>query len=168
MSSISESDKIKALKISAAISEYFKNTKSSMARSTDLFDYLSNKKLIEWDRHQGVQLRSFLRKLYNAKALDLIPQCKPINGNGYYMEWHFINVPSHTGNRNLRPIGDSNLRPELDQDEIKKLISKFPTRNVQALLPSEKAVRIKYKRAYDYWTNDEVKLLLLVSESISD
>lgn len=160
-------EKERALKLSRAIEAYFRATKQTNVRSTDLFDYLSNHKTIEWDRHQGVDFRKFLRKVYNAGSLDLIPQCKPAKGNDKFMEWYFVDVPPLAGGRNLKSIGNRKVNSLQNEEEIKNFIGSLPHKSDDLLIPSERAFRGKYKRAYDAWTGEEATLLLQISESLT-
>lgn len=160
-------EKQRALELSRAIESFFIATGKTNVRSTDLFDYLANHKLVEWDRHQGVELRRFLRRVHNAGSMDLIPQCKPNKGNDNFMEWHFVNVPPVGEGRKLRSIGTRKADTLLEEDQIRDFVNSLPHKPDEQLIPSERALRVKYKRAYDPWTKEEAELLLQVSQKLT-
>jgi hypothetical protein len=78
----------KTKRISDAIQQFLLQTGLKNARSTDVYDVLARKGLIEKDRHRGLHFRNFLRQLKDANLLHLIPQCSSnpgTRGNKWYV-----------------------------------------------------------------------------------
>jgi len=69
---ITHEDFQKARRISKAIQEYIETTHQQGIRSTDIYPYLAKQGLIQKDRHNGLHLRRFLKKLKNNNLLHLI------------------------------------------------------------------------------------------------
>jgi len=161
---LTNEDKLRAIKISQKLQDYFDNNPGSSAlRSTDVFDILKKSGLVEWDRHQGVKFRNFLRKLNEQNALDLIPQCHCEKSSAYRSNWYFTSAPSKTiKNRNLIPLSETNKPAILDYDSIKDYVSKLPASKNRNYLQHQLAIRAKYPRAYEIWTKEEENLLIRV------
>lgn len=90
---LTNEEKMKAIRISRALEEYLKMTGKTNMRSTEVYEYLARKGLVERDRHQGVYFRKFLNKLKRENALDLIPQCTAIDKNDRFTNWYFHAAP---------------------------------------------------------------------------
>src|SRR5579859_7180955 len=87
---INQEDFQKAKRISAAIQEFLFQTGMKDARSTDVYETLARRGLIEKDRHQGLHFRKFLYRLKDANVLTmLIPQCSFITNERGDTEWRF-------------------------------------------------------------------------------
>ena len=100
----------KAWAISKAIQAYMEQQKVSDLRSTDLYDMLANKGLIEKDIYEpkGLWFRKFLRDLKDNGCLSLIPQCRCVVRDNRTYEWHFHRLSSEQlkkkPNENLRHV----------------------------------------------------------------
>ena len=90
---LTNEEKMKAIRISRALEEYLKMTGKTNMRSTEVYEYLARKGLVERDRHQGVYFRKFLNKLKRENALDLIPQCTAIDKDDRFTDWYFHAAP---------------------------------------------------------------------------
>ncbi|MEI6568118.1 MAG: hypothetical protein WCR20_15680 [Verrucomicrobiota bacterium] len=94
---LTNDDISRALKISRAIQDYFDNDPfQKTLRSTDAYEILVKKNLVETDRHSGYKLREFLHKLKNNDALKLIPQCRAEETRGNFTHWYFESAKSKT------------------------------------------------------------------------
>lgn len=164
MISITNEDFQKARRISRAIQEYLEFTNNNGARSTDVYDFLANKGVIEKDRHQGLHFRKFLKKLKDNDLLKLIPQCSYSYARNEMHEWRFYRI---TGEKNSTPITKSeNIEhrehfPEITESEIEELIlkakphvEKLPKRT-DKLTAQQMETRSNYKRAFEFWTPRE-------------
>lgn len=140
-------------------------------RSTDVYDYLAKKGLIEQDRHNGLHFRKFLNKLRKNDLLKLIPQCqwKP-SAHSEMNEWYFYRtgktISSHTVTDKSIQNSKSIIMPSISETEIDELITKYkpivknlPSRTDKKYTLQEQDTRKKYLRAYEYWSDEEVKLL---------
>ncbi|MDZ4715405.1 MAG: hypothetical protein SH819_08040 [Cytophagales bacterium] len=145
-------------KVSPYVNPFFGSTGKTDERSTDLFYYLANKKIVECDRHQGIHFKDFLHKLKRAGSLDLIPQCKPLKGYGNTTEWHFYAVKLKRPVGKLRPI-KSIPDESIAENEIRKVVFKLPCGRDGLVPLYEQAKLIKYKRVWCIWTEDEDVLL---------
>jgi hypothetical protein len=64
MEDLTPDEKIKAIKISKALQTFFdQNPGTRILRSTDAYEILVTKQLVERDRHHGLFFRKFLGKL---------------------------------------------------------------------------------------------------------
>ena len=70
-----QEDYQKAKRISEAIQLFLLETGKTEIRSTDVYERLARKGLVEKDRHDGLHFRKFLQKLKDERLLHLIPQC---------------------------------------------------------------------------------------------
>lgn len=167
---ITDNDKQQAIRISQALQEYFdKNQGSEPLRSTDAYDILVRKGLVERDRHQGVKFREFLKHLRKNNALNLIPQCRWEESSGHYTNWFFQTKRAKTINaRNLIPIAQAGLKPELNWEEWSKKIMELPKRDPTDFISPQLEIRETYPRAYEWWTRPEEDLLLEVIQAIKD
>lgn len=169
MENITNEDFQKARRISRAIQEYLEFTGNNGARSTDVYDYLANKGVIEKDRHQGVHLRRFLKKLKDNDLLKLIPQCSySYSSNGMH-EWYFHKSTQDIAANKTKVEQSENHRehfPSISEIEINELIvkakphiEKLPKRNDQ-WTPQQLETRNNYKRAYELWSEREDEILV--------
>lgn len=165
---ITDSEKLKAIKISQALQDFFnKNSGTTNLRSTDAYEILVTKKLVERDRHCGIKFREFLNYLNKNKALDLIPQCRAVKANYRYTNWFFHSEPNKTiSSRNLIPTSDVNKKIILDKSEILKKVNLLPLRNKVSFTPQHIETRETYKRAYEIWTPEEEAMLLDVASEL--
>lgn len=167
---ITNDDKLRAIKISQALQDWFdSNRELRSLRSTDVYEILVKKNLVEKDRHNGVKFREFLIKLKNNQALDLIPQCRIEQTDGKFINGFFESTPNKTiKSRNLIPINKINDVKTLDIEEIKKEIEELSKRKISDFDFIELGTRKKYPRAYECWTKKEEDLLLKVVKEITD
>jgi hypothetical protein len=86
---LTNKEKLKAIKISRAIEQHLHEIGKTMVRSTDVYEYLARKGLVERDNNNGIHLRRFLKKLKREGALDLIPQCDGIDQDEIFTNWYF-------------------------------------------------------------------------------
>lgn len=164
MSDITNEDFQKARRISRAIQEYLEFTGNNGARSTDVYDYLANKGVIEKDRHQGIQFRKFLTKLKENDLLKLIPQCSYSYSSNDMHEWRFFKVDNSPKDAPTLPKENVEHRvhfPEISESEIEDLIlkakphvDKLPKRH-EEFTPQQIETRNNYKRAFEFWTPRE-------------
>lgn len=159
----------KARRISVAIQQFLLQTGMRNARTTDVYDILTRKGLIEKDRHQGLHFRSFLRQLKDANLLHLIPQCS-FNAGSRGNEWYF-NPVSHTssGLENIKKKALIHHKPVMSREEIESLIQnesenveKLPKRTDIKYTSQHKELRGYYPRAYEIWTEEEYEILARV------
>jgi hypothetical protein len=169
MENITHADFQKARRISRAIQEYLEYTGSNGLRSTDVYDYLANKGIIEKDRHQGLHFRRFLKKLKDASLLTkLIPQCSYTYSSNGMHEWYFhrsnkeISVTPTDKNEN---IPHREHFPNMTESEMAEFINKvkpeienLPKRD-KDWTPQQLETRKNYKRAYEIWSAREDELL---------
>lgn len=132
---LTNDDVSRAMKISRAIQDYFDNDPfQKTLRSTDAYDILVKKNLVEVDRHSGIKLREFLHKLKNNDALKLIPQCRAEETKGNFTHWYFESAKNKTvPHGNLVRIGQIDRLKKLNKDDIKQEIQKFPKRDLIGL-----------------------------------
>lgn len=158
----------KAKRISRAIQEHLEQIQDNGLRSTDLYPILARKKLIEKDKNNGSNFRRFLRRLKEKDALQLIPQCKYQHStrNPDHLEWHFYKVndditekKTSNGNKNI-------ITPKLPENEINELIKKgkeyvenLPKKDASKFTLPQIETRELYARAYENWSNNEVRLM---------
>ena len=163
-----QEDYQKAKRISEAIQEFLLHTGMKDARSTDVYDMLARKGLIEKDRHQGYHFRKFLLKLKDANVLSqVIPQCTfSSNGRGEN-EWHFhLSAKKTTNSTGMGQKATVLHKPAMSKDEIHRLMQEespnvemLPVRTDKKYTPQELSIKKNYPRAYDYWTKNEYKIL---------
>ncbi len=89
---LNQADFQKARRISRAIQEYLEIINEDGLRSTDVYPVLARKGLVPTDRHKGLYLRKFLRKLKENNLLSLIPQCQYKTTQTEFLEWYFYRV----------------------------------------------------------------------------
>lgn len=166
--SFTHEDFQKAKRISEAIQEFLRQTGMQNARSTDVYDFLARKGLIEKDRHQGYHLRQFLKKLKNANILSqVIPQCSFTTNERGDNEWHF-----HLSTKKIGITADAKKtatvihEPTMSSAEINQLIQEetsnvtmLPVRTDKEYTPQELSIKKNYPRAYEYWTKQEYEIL---------
>lgn len=159
---LTNDDISRALKISRAIQDYFDNDPfQKVLRSTDAYDLLVKKNLVEVDRHSGYKLRAFLHKLKDNDALRrLIPQCRAEDTRGNFTNWYFESAKNKTvAHGNLIPMSQIDRPQTLNIDDIKLEIQKLPKRDPIGLTLIELETRKKYPRAYEFWSVKEEGLL---------
>jgi hypothetical protein len=156
----------KCRRISAAIQEFLLQTGMVNARSTDVYDFLARKGLVEKDRHNGLQFRTFLRELKESNLLHLIKQCSFVE-NEKSLEWYFNPVSPNLKNENAEKKNVEKVhQPAMDKQSLEILlnsekahINALPARNDILYSPQQLELKRYYPRAYEYWTNDEYKIL---------
>ena len=162
----SQEDFQKTKRISDAIQQFLLQTGLKNARSTDVYDVLARKGLIEKDRHQGLHFRNFLRQLKDANLLHLIPQCSS-NPGTRGSEWYF-NAVSNIPNKSaaIKKQATVHHRPAMSKDEIALLImeesenvEKLPVRTDKKYTIQEQEIKQNYPRAYEIWTSEEYEIL---------
>jgi len=158
----------KAKRISEAVQEYLLQTGIKDARSTDVYEMLARKGLVEKDRHNGYHFRQFLKKLKEANVLSqLIPQCTSTANDRGENEWHFHASSKKIGNpANTGKHATILHRPAMNQDDILRLIQEervnvemLPVRTDKIYTPQELSIRKNYPRAFEYWTDREYAIL---------
>lgn len=167
---LTNNDITRAIKISQAIQDYFdeQNIQGEL-RSTDVYDVLVKKNLVEKDRHQGIKFRAFLKKLKKNNELHFIPQCRAEENGGYSTNWFFRSAPGKTiKTRNLKPIAEAGKVILLDLEKVKNEINELPKRDTGNFTHVELGTREKYPRAYEFWTAKEEEILLEVVKEITD
>jgi len=164
MANITHEDFQKARRISRAIQEYLEFTGNDGARTTDLYDYLSNKGVIEKDRHQGVKFRQFLKRLKDNDMLKLIPQCTYSYSKYDVHEWRFYKIDSNKTPESTPQKENISHRehfPVISGAEIDELIAKAKPhidslpKKTDEFTAQHLETRNNYKRAYEYWTPRE-------------
>jgi hypothetical protein len=159
-----EFQKIK--RISEAIQQFLLQTGMIDARSTDLYEFLARKGLIEKDRHQGYHFRTWLRELKEANLLYLIPQCSfNINDRGH--EWYFnlARKPSGkpTGPEKKASVLHNPAMTKEDKDLLmrkeKLNVENLPQRTDIKYTSQQMEIRKYYPRAYENWTEIEYGIL---------
>lgn len=157
MNDITVDEKQQALRISRALQVFFnENPGTTTLRSTDAYDIMVTKGLIERDRHRGVKFREFLHKLKKAGALCFIPQCQSESGNNNTTNWFFRSTPSVAAVK--LPPPDSKFTNE-ELETFKAQISLLDKKPESSFGYVEKETRKNYPRAYEYWTLGETNLL---------
>lgn len=171
--SITHEDLQRARRISRAIQEYLEFSKKEGVRSTDVYPYLAKKGLIEEDRHNGLHLRKFLRKLKENNLLGLIPQCTCNPGlENQFNEWYFYKDNSLLKKEpDEHPAENRNetiIVPAKSEAEIDEIISKseseidlLPKLDQSIFTIQQKETRQNYPRAYERWTEKETEILKL-------
>jgi hypothetical protein len=159
----------KCRRISTAIQDFLDQTGMVNARSTDVYDFLARKELIEKDRHNGLHFRSFLKQLKDSNLLYLIKQCSCIENNRS-LEWYFNPVKTAPTNTSVgSKVSAIQHTPVMDKQDVELLLN-IESANV-ALLPvrvdiqyTSQQLEIKhyYPRAYEYWTDHEHEILIRV------
>ncbi|RXK87041.1 hypothetical protein [Filimonas effusa] len=156
----------KCRRISNAIQDFLLQTGMADARSTDVYDFLSRKGLVEKDRHAGLRFRSFLKELKESNLLYLIKQCSCVEKE-HTLEWYFN--PVHSNNNNIAHSSGKSIRqhrPVMDKQDIELLLNKeapnvacLPVRNDKKYTPQELELKRYYPLAYEYWTDEELKIM---------
>ena len=168
---ITNDDIMQAIKISQTLQEYFdKNyVADGKLRSTDAYEILVKKNVVEKDRHNGIKFREFLKKLKKNNQLYLIPQCDPEKTSGSSTNWFFYSARGKTIKaKNLVPINQVGKVISIDMNRIKNEINELPKRDTAKFTHIQIETREKYARAYEIWTPNEEKLLLEVVKEITD
>ena len=165
---ITQEDFQKAKRISAAIQEFLFQTGMKDARSTDVYETLARRGLIEKDRHQGLHFRKFLCRLKDANVLTkLIPQCSFTTNERGDTEWRF-NLSNKRIGIDPGPEKTPTIihQPLLSQRDILLLIEeerehveRLSVRADKVYAPQELSIKKNYPRAYEYWTNAEYLIL---------
>lgn len=170
MTNISQNKKLHAIKISQALQLFFdRNPGTHTLRSTDAYQILAPKGLVERDLDNGIKFRGFLNKLKNAQALYLIPQCRPEPGNGQRTNWIFQSAAHQT--IRAKNLATQPPVPKADETELKAIkdaIVLFPKRNPDDLDANAKQTRKSYPRAYEFWSSKEEQLLIKASKITDD
>ncbi|SHM58734.1 hypothetical protein SAMN05444266_10996 [Chitinophaga jiangningensis] len=160
----------RALRISNAIQEYFRiNYNYQEVRSTDLYEFLAKRNLIERDRHQGFHFRSFLQKLNKNGYLGVIPQCSYTVGSTGG-EWRFTRMTdeklSEIRNKSKAYPAKVVHKPKLPEVEIDRLIDlarkaveNLPKRDTCDLTQQQIEIRKNYQRAYEEWLPREIEIM---------
>jgi len=163
MGDISHEEKSRAIKISQALEHFFEENRGTLdLRSTDAYEVLVTKNLVERDKFKGLFFREFLKKLNRAGALGFIPQCRLEGG-----EWHFRAAGKRAlASGNLRPVG---VMPKPTADEsvlikIKEEVAKLPKALNKKFTVAQLEKRKTYFRAYENWSEKEFKLLSETAE----
>jgi hypothetical protein len=167
---LTHEDRQRALRIGRAIQEFLLSTGQKDARSTDVYEFLAHKGLIEQDRHHGLHFRNFLTKLKNAGLLKLIPQCTHSTSGKGANEWHFYLASDHRAAlADIKQTGkkaSAVYEPKMTKEEIAQWLNaerpnveKLTKRDIVQFTPQEIEIRKKYPRAYEYWTEDEIIIL---------
>ena len=157
MNDITADEKQQALRISRALQVFFnENPGKPVLRSTDAYDILVTKGLVERDRHQGVKFREFLYKLKKAGALSFIPQCQSESGNNNTTNWFFRSAPSVVAVK-TPPTPSKFTNEELET--FKSQISMLEKKPESSFSYVENETRKNYPRAYEYWSFAELNLL---------
>ena len=71
---LTNTDIQKALKINRAVNEYFVRTNLTKVEAKELMPDFIKKGIFNANQQDGLPIRKFLRKLYDEKYLNLIPQ----------------------------------------------------------------------------------------------
>jgi len=167
---ITNDDIMQAIKISQTLQEYFdKNNAGESLRSTDAYEILVKKNVVELDRHNGIKFREFLAHLKRNNALYHIPQCRTEGTNGNMTNWFFETAPGKTIRaKNLKPIALAGKVLTIDLDEVKNKINAFPKCDTSKFTHIQFGTRESYKRAYEFWSPKEEQLLIEVVKEITD
>jgi hypothetical protein len=168
---LTHEDYQKAKRISEAIQEFLFQTGMKDARSTDVYDFLARKGLVEKDRHQGLHFRKFLLKLKDANILSqLIPQCTYTTNEWGKGEWRFhLSTKKASSVRNSGQAVAAVHKPAMSKEEILQLLQEesanvetLPLRTDKIYTPQELSIKKNYPRAYEYWTEREYKIFVSV------
>jgi hypothetical protein len=168
---LTHEDYQKAKRIREAIQEFLFQTGMKDARSTDVYDFLARKGLVEKDRHQGLHFRKFLLKLKDANILSqLIPQCTYTTNEWGKGEWRFhLSTKKASSARNSGQAVAAVRKPAMSKEEILQLLQEesanvetLPLRTDKIYTPQELSIKKNYPRAYEYWTEREYKILVSV------
>jgi len=167
---ITNDDIKQAIKISQTLQEYFdKNNAGKTLRSTEAYELLVKKNVVERDRHNGIKFREFLAHLKRNNELYHIPQCRPESTSGNTTNWFFQTAPEKTIRvKNLKPKELAGEVITLDMDKLKSKINTFPKCDTSKFTHVQFETREKYKRAYEFWTSTEEQLLIEVVKEITD
>ena len=168
---ITHEDLQKARRISRAIQEYLEMANFDGARSTDVYEYLCRKGIIERDRHQGIHFRRFLKKLQENNLLRLIPQCTCRPSKFDFNEWYFYRVSPNRQElgdiKQINPAPENLKTPLITESEINDLIEEYkqqidalPIRNDKEYSQQELEIRSYYPRAFEYWTRQEIVIMV--------
>jgi hypothetical protein len=159
----------KCRRISAAIQDFLVQTGMVNARSTDVYEFLARKGLVEKDRHNGLHFRSFLKQLKDSNLLYLIKQCSCIE-NKNSLEWYFNPVNTAPSKTSVgSKVSVMQHYPVMEKQKLEPLLN-VESANVE-LLPvrediqyTSQQLEIKhyYPRAYEYWTDHEHEILVRV------
>lgn len=156
----------KCRRISNAIQVFLLQTGMVNARSTDVYDYLARKELVERDRHNGLHFRSFLRSLRESNLLHLIPQCSCLENNKV-LEWYFNPVSTSSKNTVVNTKeANKQHQPAINKQDLELLldmerpnIESLPARIDIQYTSQQLEIKSYYPRAYEYWTYDEYEIL---------
>lgn len=167
---ITNDDIIQAIKISQTLQEYFdKNNAGKTLRSTDVYELLVKKNVVERDRHNGIKFREFLAHLKRNNGLHHIPQCRYESTSGNKTNWFFHTAPEKTIRvKNLKPIELAGKVLTFDINDLKSKINALPKCDTSKFTHIQFETREKYKRAYEFWTSTEEQLLIEVVKEITD
>jgi hypothetical protein len=172
MDELTLDEKTRAIKISQALQLFFRqNPGTPVLRSTEAYEILVTKNLVERDRYNGLFFRKLLHKLKANGALGYIPQCQPQPGNSGTTEWHFRSTPRKTILASkLRPIGTA-PKPPADPNEVDTIrieVARLPKRDTRGFNPIQLKKRKMYPRAYEFWSKKEEMLLVQAAKLMSD
>src|ERR1700753_3127560 len=143
---LSHEDFQKAKRIGEAIQEFLLQTGMKDARSTDVYEMLARKGLVEKDRHNGYHFRQFLKKLKEGNVLSqLIPQCTFTTNDRGENEWHFHASTKKAGNSvNIGKQATIVHQPAMKQEDILRLVQEesvnvemLPVRTDKIYTPQE-------------------------------
>lgn len=159
----------KCRRISAAMQEFLVQTGMVNARSTDVYEFLARKGLIEKDRHNGLHFRSFLKQLKDSNLLHLIKHFSCVE-NKNSLEWYFnpfnieptnTSVGSNVSVMQHYPVMEKqNLEILINEESVN--IKLLPTREDIHYTPQQLEIKQYYPRAYEYWTDQEHEILIRV------
>lgn len=167
---ITNDDIMQAIKISQTLQEYFdKYSAGESLRSTDAYEILVKKNVVERDRHSGIKFREFLAHLKRNNALYHIPQCRTEGSSGNTTNWYFETAPGKTiWAKKLIPKALAGKVLTIDLDVLKSSINAFPKCDTSKFTHVEFETRENFKRAYEFWTIEEEQLLIEVAKEITD
>lgn len=166
---LTKDDIAQAIKISQTLQAYFEQHKNIiLLRSTDAYEVLDRRGVVEKDRHQGIHFRRFLHHLKENNGLQYLPQCYTEKGPGNSTNWFFRPAADKTIRRKLIPIDRAQQSAQINLDDVKAVIASFPKREEDSLSYVEKTIRHDYPRAYDKWTEAEEKLLMEMNQKVKD
>lgn len=174
--SLSPSDYSQARRISRAIEEYFDIAGKTTLRSTEIYPYLRRKGILAQDRHNGLYLRRFLKRLKRNHALNLIPQCEAIDQNEVFTNWYFRSARRkmeevYRVQRGEKPSAKASVPkttplstqcPKSSLALCAEAIQQWPIRKPTEQQPElVRRIRKQHPRAYEPWKEEEDKLLKL-------
>lgn len=158
----------RAKRISAAIQEFLMQTGMKDARTTDVYEMLARKGLVEKDRHQGLHFRKFLAQLRDANVLtQVIPQCTfNLNERGGN-EWHFHPVNKElSAGKGTGKAATAIHQPLLNNEAIISILEEeavnvamLSVRKDKEYTPQETSIKRNYPRAFEYWSEMEYLIL---------